>query len=277
MKAGREALLLAVGDELLNGEVRDTNLFTLIRRLTHLGFWVGEALIVRDEPDRVAARINDLLDREPALLIISGGLGPTGDDRTLQAIARALDRPLTEDAEARALVEEQYDALLAQGQVARRGPEGARRKMATLPAGATPLRNPLGTAPGVRVELESTLIYSLPGVPAELEAIYEESIEPELRERFGTAYHVEEEIVVACSDEAEAASLLRDVRPRHPEVYLKSLARPFPHAQQQGLRIIAAISAEEEDQAREAVRAALEDLQDALEEAGIPVLESSLS
>ncbi len=276
MKAGREALLLAVGDELLNGEVRDTNLFTLIRRLTHLGFRVGEALIVRDEPDRVAARINDLLDRKPALLIISGGLGPTGDDRTLQAIARALDRPLMEDAEARALVEQQYDALLTQGQVARRGPEGARRKMATLPAGATPLRNPLGTAPGVRVELETTLLYSLPGVPAELEAIYEESIEPKLRERFGTSYHVEEELVVECSDEAEAASFLRDVRPRYPEVYLKSLARPFPHAQQQGLRIIAATSAEEEDQAREAVRAALQDLRDALEDAGILVLESSL-
>ncbi|MFP4345358.1 MAG: competence/damage-inducible protein A [Anaerolineales bacterium] len=276
MNSGPTALLLAVGDELLNGEVRDTNLFTLIRRLTRLGFRVEEALIVRDEPDRVADRIRNLLQRDPAVLLISGGLGPTEDDSTLQAIARALDRPLVESPDARALVEEQYDALLAAGQVARRGPEPARKKMATLPTGATPLLNPTGTAPGVRLEAGETLIYSLPGVPAELEAIYEESIEPELRERFGTAHHVEAEIIIECSDEAEAAALLRDVRPRHPAVYLKSLARPFPHAKQHGLRIIAATSAPEEEQAREAVQAALEDLQDTLEKADIPILDSSL-
>jgi molybdopterin-biosynthesis enzyme MoeA-like protein len=145
--------------------------------------------------------------------------------------------------------------------------------MATLPKGARPLQNPIGTAPGVRVEHEGTLIYVLPGVPAELEAIYAESVEPELRRRFKTGVWIEGHVVAQCSDEAQVADVLREVAPRHPEVYVKSLARPFPDAEKSGLRILVAARADRSATAREEIEEALTDLAHTLERADIPVLE----
>ncbi|MGC9358616.1 MAG: hypothetical protein ACP5GX_12145, partial [Anaerolineae bacterium] len=159
------------------------------------------------------------------------------------------------------------------GHLRKRGPERARRKMATLPSGAQPLPNPIGTAPGVHLEHEGTLIYVLPGVPEELEAIYAQSVEPALRHHFETGAWIEGDIVVQCSDEAQVADVLREVTPRHPEVYIKSLARPFPHAGKSGLRILAAARADQPITAQEEVERALNDLTLTLERADIPVLE----
>ncbi len=269
-----QVCFLAIGDELLTGEVQDSNLFTLSRRLTHAGFFVREARLIRDNREQIAAQLSVLLAYPPAVIIISGGLGPTDDDRTLDGVSQALDRPLEEHEVARRYVEEQYAALLASGEVRREGPEKARRKMSTLPAGATPLPNPLGTAPGVRLEVEKTLIYCLPGVPDELEAIYENSIAPELQRRFAASSYAESYLVVDCVDEAEVAAPLEAVHDRHPDVYLKSLARAFSDASEEGLRIIATASAAQKAQACSAVERALRDLQRALEEVGIEVLAS---
>ena len=272
--------LLAIGNELLNGDVQDTNLHTLNRRLTQLGFQVECAALVRDTPGQIAAALHWLLAPPQTveafswdidLLVISGGLGPTQDDLTLAALAQALELPLAVDLGARRLVETQYTQLLAAGALLETGPEAARRKMATLPLGAVPLPNPIGTAPGVRLEYNGVLIYCLPGVPAELLAIFTTAVEPELKRNFALGGWFEMELVVICDDEARVALPLREVTARHPDVYLKSLARSFPAAHQEGLRIIAAAQSPETAMAQEYVSAALADLRQVLARAGIKI------
>jgi nicotinamide-nucleotide amidase len=287
--------LLAIGNELLNGEVRDKNLFTLSQTLTRLGIVVELAVIVRDDPDAIAALLHLMLAHQPSsrvipsaasesretrgydldVLIISGGLGPTQDDLTLDAIAQALHLPLVENAEARHLVEAHYQRFLAMGYLHHQGPEAARRKMSTLPQGATPLPNPVGTAPGVCLEYADTLIYCLPGVPAELEAIFADTIEPELRERFTTGVWRETSLLAICDDEASAAAALREVAERHPDVYLKSLARPFPAAHHEGLRIVLATNAPDEAEAQSRLDKAEADLRQALDAADIGIKDLS--
>jgi molybdopterin-biosynthesis enzyme MoeA-like protein len=185
--------------------------------------------------------------------------------------------PLSLNSAAKDLVEHHYDRLLAQHCLTQRGPAFAREKMATLPLGAQPLPNPVGTAPGVKMEYQETVIYVLPGVPAELEAIFAASIAPELLRRFTPGVWAEHTMFVYCDDEADLAIPLRDVARRHPEVYLKSLAKPFPAASAEGLRVIAVALAETASEAHAAAQATLDDLRRMAEAAGLPVSESSSS
>jgi len=258
-------VLLAIGSELLNGEVRDANLHTLSQRLTSLGLVVTFAVITRDQEEDIIAALHFLLRQAPDVLIITGGLGPTDDDLTLRVLAQALDRPLHLNAEARRLVEMHYARLAQQGYLRDHGPASARLKMSQLPAGATPLPNPVGTAPGVRLLHEGVLLYVLPGVPAEMQAIFEASIVPELTTRFGAGSWSEAWLVVRVDDEAKLAQPLREVAQRHPDVYLKSLAQPFPTATRRGLKVIAAAHAPDSTIATQATRAALKDLRQVLE------------
>ena len=198
-------------------------------------------------------------------------MGPTQDDRTLAAIADALDRPLTVNEEAGNMVEAHYERLLAQGHLAHRGPEAARVKMATLPTGSEPLYNPIGTAPGVRLSHDETRLYILPGVPEELETMFAEAVLPDLKAHFELNTWAEDALLVHCDDEAEVAQPLEGVAERHPDVYVKSLARPFPEATREGLKVIAATSSSSKSAAQQAVEEALTDLRRTLEDAGFTV------
>ncbi len=231
--------LLAIGNELLNGEVRDRNLYTLITALTHDGIRVEAAVLIGDDLSRIAASLLWLLEGAPDVLIVCGGLGPTADDGTLQAVAHALQRPMRESAAARELVEAHYQRLMARGYLAEPGPEEARRKMATLPEGAEPLPNPCGTAPGVRLLHGATRIYCLPGVPEEMEAMLHEVVLPELRACYDLHPEARAEVVVHVDDEATLAALLRETQAAFPDVYVKSLACAFPAARLEGVRVIA--------------------------------------
>ncbi len=277
MSAPACAVLLAIGNELLNGEVQDCNLYVLAQRLTQQGFRVEQAAMVRDDPQAIAASLITLLESHPDILLTSGGLGPTEDDCTLPAVARALRRPLAEMAEARQMLELTYERLLSAGHVLQRGPEEARRKMAQLPLGALPLLNPVGVAPGVWLEHDATTVICLPGVPAELEGLLEIEVLPRLVARFGQQSWVEHAIVVRCQDEANVARLLREIADRYRDVYIKSLAHAFPMANvatgdSSELRIIAAMHAANEHVAQSRLQEVLTALRLALTRAGIPVL-----
>jgi molybdenum cofactor synthesis domain-containing protein len=265
------AALLAIGNELLNGDIRDKNLFTLSRRLTRLGFHVQQAMLVRDEPDAIVEAFHLLLAHRIDLLICSGGLGPTDDDLTLAALAQAMERPLTFAPDAYQRINEHYERLIREERLDQPSPEATRRKMATLPQGATPLSNPVGTAPGVAMQHQATLIYALPGVPEELEAIFAESIVPELQARFETAAWVERAFFVSCDDEAALAEILHDVSEQHTDVYIKSLARPFFSAGSHRLKILVMTHGEDATQAESRVAQACDDLQAALQRAGFDI------
>ena len=145
--------IVAVGNELLLGDVLDTNSQWLCRRFTGLGARVQRVTMVGDDEAIIAGVVRGALERGARLVVTTGGLGPTEDDLTLRAVAAALGRPLVEHPGAREMVARTYAELARRGHVASAEMTPARLKMARLPEGAEPLANGVGAAPGALVRL----------------------------------------------------------------------------------------------------------------------------
>ena len=170
-----QAELISIGTELLLGEILDTNAQYLGARLPALGIDLFYTSKVGDNLDRLSEVIDRAWGRCD-LVITTGGLGPTEDDLTREAIARVLGEELVVDRE----LEEQL-----RGFFARRGVTMPERnvKQATLIASARSVPNPRGTAPGWWVEQAGRVIVAMPGPPAEMTRMWEEEIAPELERR----------------------------------------------------------------------------------------------
>ncbi len=215
--------ILSIGEELLIGKIPNTNAQFLSKRITTLGGKVTRHVVVGDDQSRIAEAVNESLARHPSFLITTGGLGPTFDDKTLEGIARAVGKPLDLHPEAFKMVKEKYDSLSAQrGQTIELTP--ARMKMAKLPEGSTPLRNPVGTAPGVLLGARDVTLIALPGVPPEMEAIFDESVAPMIR-RLSDALFYEENWRLDGVYESELAPLIDQAMRISPLVYVKSHPR----------------------------------------------------
>jgi nicotinamide-nucleotide amidase len=173
--------VVAVGTELLLGQIVDTNRAWLGEQLALAGIDVQRGQTVGDNHGRIVVAIRDALGRADAVLVC-GGLGPTQDDITRQAIAEVLGVPLVLDDEVAARITAMFEAR------GRRMPEN-NLLQAMVPEGATAIAEPQpGTAPGLICPVgERQVIYAVPGVPRELEAIVAGAILPDLRRRAGTA------------------------------------------------------------------------------------------
>jgi len=263
------AEIIAIGNELLLGDVLDTNTNWLCKRITGIGGQVTRAALVRDEHAAIVAEIRSALDRAPDLIITTGGLGPTGDDITMQAVGEATARPIELHAQALTMVKARYQDLVKKGYLKDPTLTDARKKMACLPRGAAALRNPVGTAPAAVLEIGDSTLVSLPGVPEELKGIYEETLQPTLKRIFGDSYYEERSIIALCGDESSLAPVLDKVVEAHPEVYIKSRARRY------GAEVRILITLSHAGEGREGVErslaAALEALTRALAGAGFEV------
>jgi nicotinamide-nucleotide amidase len=265
----RKVEIIAAGNELLLGDVLDTNTNWLCKRITGVGGQVIRAVMVRDDLKAIAAEIRAALDRKPDLIMTTGGLGPTGDDITLQAVAEATGHPLRLHADALALVKDRYQDLGAKGYIRDPTLTEARRKMAYLPQGAMPVANPVGTAPAVILEINGSTLISLPGVPEELVGIYEDTLQPTLRRVFGDSFYEERGVIVPRADESSLAPILQPVVEAHPAVYIKSRARRLGT----GVRLLITLSSAGDDQkeVEGKIDLALKHLTIALTEAGFEV------
>jgi nicotinamide-nucleotide amidase len=164
-------VVLLTGDELLDGRTRDTNGAFLTAQLTREGVQVVRLVALPDDLATLAGAVGDALAVEPAVVVVSGGLGTTHDDLTAAALAEATGRALEEHPEALAMV-----ARRTRDVVARRGLDydetfARTRRQALLPRGARPVP-PAGVAPGIALRHGSTRLYALPGVPSELRAMW---------------------------------------------------------------------------------------------------------
>ncbi len=212
---GPKAWLLTIGNEILIGRVVNTNAAWLARRLTFLGFNVERIIVTPDEPSEVAAEIRRALERgDVRVVVTTGGLGPTYDDRTLEAVALALSRRLVLNEEALRWVRQKYESG---GMEMTR----EREKMAYLPEGAAPIMNPVGTAPGALVKAGETIIVSLPGVPAEMQAMFEE-VMPTLRGLAPPLSVADCGFVVVGVPESALAPYVEESERKNPGCYVKS-------------------------------------------------------
>lgn len=216
--------IFIIGNEILNGEIQDTNTQWLCKEITHLGGHVVRGTVLRDDLDVVAAELRAALERGARIIFTSGGLGPTADDLTLAAVAKGVGSEVRLHETALQMVKDKYDALFANGILATGGLTPAREKMAWLPRDAIPLDNPVGTAPCSMLNTGHSVIISLPGVPKELKGIFDSSLQPFLQETFRGGIAAMHVITVCCNDESVLEPVLSRVVPAHPDVYIKSLA-----------------------------------------------------
>jgi nicotinamide-nucleotide amidase len=214
--------IICVGTELLIGKTLNTNANWLAKRITSLGGKVVRMTVIQDDLDEIAFSVKDAMQRKNDFIITMGGLGPTFDDKTLQGVAGALKRQLVVNDEALEIVEAKYRSYVQEGRMERFELTSPRVKMATLPEGAKPLRNPVGTAPGVLMECEGQTIISLPGVPSEMKAIFEDSVLPMLRKAAGGLTFFETSIEATGVMESALAPVIDRVMHDNPYVYIKS-------------------------------------------------------
>jgi molybdenum cofactor synthesis domain-containing protein len=154
------AAVLLIGDELLSGRTQDTNLRTIAEYLAPLGIQVGEARVVSDEPDEIVAAVNALRARY-AYVFTTGGIGPTHDDKTADAVAAAFGVSIGVRADARAILEAHYGTSDI---------NEARLRMARIPEGASLIANPVSKAPGFQLGN----VFVLAGVPSIMRAMLED-------------------------------------------------------------------------------------------------------
>ena len=214
--------IICVGNELLIGKTLNTNAHWMARRATPLGISVKRITIVGDDVGEIADAIREALQRKPKFIITTGGLGPTFDDKTLEGIAKALNRKLKVNEKALKMVKEKYETYFREGKMERVELTPPRVKMATLPEGTEPLPNPIGTAPGVMTNIEGTFVIALPGVPQEMEAIFEESVASLLKKEAGGITFFETSIYADNIMESTLAPLIDIVMHDNPYVYIKS-------------------------------------------------------
>ncbi|MDD5468708.1 MAG: CinA family nicotinamide mononucleotide deamidase-related protein [Anaerolineales bacterium] len=166
------AEIITIGTELLLGEILDTNAQYLARALREIGIDLYRKSTVGDNPKRIAEAIQQALSRAD-IVLMTGGLGPTVDDPTREAVALALGVSLE-------FHPELWEQVQARFKRYERQPTENNKRQAMLPAGATAIENPVGTAPAFLYELQEKVIIALPGVPREMEHLLQNQVLPYL-------------------------------------------------------------------------------------------------
>ncbi|MFZ5881049.1 MAG: competence/damage-inducible protein A [Chloroflexota bacterium] len=170
------AEIITIGTEILLGEIVDTNTRYIARSLRNLGVDLYRAVTIGDNVERIASAIREALERAE-IVITTGGLGPTVDDPTREAVARAVGVQVE-------FREELWQQVAATIHRYGRTPTENQKRQAFVPQNALAIPNPVGTAPAFIVEMGRAAVISLPGVPKEMEYLLHESVIPYLQKRF---------------------------------------------------------------------------------------------
>jgi nicotinamide-nucleotide amidase len=221
------ASILTIGNELVSGDVPNTNASWLAKQLAPLGVAVRMLAALPDEIEQIAEYVRDEAPRVD-FLFVTGGLGGTPDDLTREAIAHAFGVEQVEQAEVAADLRERFA----------RNPDYAAR-WAELPAGSRPLRNPLGGAPGFAIEN----VYVLPGLPTEMEAMFEA-----MSEEFRRGSPIGSWRRVYRTRESEIAPAMTEAGERWPGVLIGS----YPTFDADGPQVELVVKSSDADELREA-------------------------
>lgn len=208
----KKASIISIGNEIITGHIVDTNAAYLSGMLITVGIptvgvqQVGDEINLMVRAMRQAAEVSDVI-------IITGGLGPTDDDITREAVAKYLGAPLELRADLLNYIAAFFDRRgIAMPQI--------NKRQAYIPAGAEPLENPLGTAPGIIARQDGKIIAVMPGVPSEMKRMFEESVLPQLREFSGGQIILVRKLKCFGVGESVLAQMLGDMmdRGRNPQI-----------------------------------------------------------
>lgn len=205
------AVILSVGDELVLGQTVDTNSAWLSAQLAASGVMTAYHKTVADDEAGIAAAVRDAA-QDAELVVVTGGLGPTADDLTRQALATVLGKPLDLHPPSLERIRQFFKSL------GREMPQG-NRIQAMVPRGGEILDNDWGTAPGLKVKVGSGTVFAFPGVPREMRPMFERHVRPLLARKNGRVI-LTETILTFGAGESTVAEKLGDLmkRDRNPTV-----------------------------------------------------------
>jgi molybdenum cofactor synthesis domain-containing protein len=202
------AAVLAIGDELLSGRTRDKNIGHLASMLTAVGIELLEVRIVPDDEAEIVAALNALRARY-TYVFTSGGIGPTHDDITADAVSKAFGVPCEHDADAMKLLGDSYASRGVEFNV-------ARQRMARMPRGAKHIENKVSVAPGFIIEN----VHVMAGVPSVFEAMVD-AVLPALR----TGHILHSHAIFCPHGEGEIGTPLAEIQKAHPDTIIGSYPR----------------------------------------------------
>lgn len=197
-----KADLITIGDEILIGQIIDTNSAWMAQQLNSLGVNVREITSISDQPEHILKTLEES-ENKVSIVLVTGGLGPTKDDRTKATICQYFGTTLIEDKQ---VLEHVIQLLTPRGIVINQ----LNCDQALVPASAIVLPNKLGTAPGLWIEKNDTIFVFMPGVPFEMQYLMEHEVLPRIRKKFNTASIIHRTILTIGLPESMLAERIAD-------------------------------------------------------------------
>ncbi|MEG0695883.1 CinA family nicotinamide mononucleotide deamidase-related protein [Algoriella sp.] len=199
-----KATLLTIGDEILIGQIVDTNSAFIAKELNKIGIDVEEIISVKDEQQHIIEAFQRGINKSD-IVIVTGGLGPTKDDKTKAALCQFLDCKLVREPK---ILENIVQLFASRGY----GKElnSLNQDQALIPEKSTFIQNKFGTAPCLWTEIEDKIIINLPGVPFEMKGLIRDEIIPQLQNRYNSDLIIHRDILVSGIPESDLAILLED-------------------------------------------------------------------
>ena len=226
-RSGYWVEVISTGDEILFGRIVDTNSAWIARRAAELGAPLRRVTSVGDDLGEISGILRDALGRGPDLILFTGGLGPSEDDLTVEAIGQALGRDVVLDQGAVERIRRRYEE---------RGIHDTARgvKMARVVDGSRALENPVGMATGMELVEGGSTVMTFPGVPSEMKVMFDAYAAPLIEGRSASRFAAN--TVVARVVFRDFFPVYRGMQADYPDVYIKNAATP-PEAPEERAKV----------------------------------------
>lgn len=218
----KNVFIFCLGSELLEGTVLDRNGNFMAKYIDKLAFRVQTIQVIDEVEAEMVEAFRYALAQEPAYIITTGGMGPGHDDLTRESVAKAADLPLVLDDRAAEMLARSYKRLAARGVVEDAELNEDRLIMARVPEGSVCYENPMGTAPAVRLKVGTTSFFLLPGVPEEMQRMFDLYVVPALAADSPGVVKKARHVEWPGGDESALKRILTDINRRFPEIHTRA-------------------------------------------------------
>lgn len=218
----KNVFIFCLGRELLEGSVLDRNGNFMAKSIDKLAFRVRSIQTIDEVEAEMIQAFRAALAEKPAYIITSGGMGPGHDDITRECVAKAIGQPLVQDPRAVEMLEKSYKRLVARGAAESAELNEDRITMALVPDGSVCYENPMGTAPAVRVKAEDTTFFLLPGVPEEMQRMFDLYVIPALAADGPGIVKKARHVEWPGGDESALKRILTDINRRFPDIHTRA-------------------------------------------------------
>ena len=218
----KSVIILVVSREILEGAVVDRNAAFIANRIDDIGYRVRTIQVVDRVEAEMTAAIRWGLDQKPTFLLLTGGMGPNWDDNSRACLAKAAELPLEEDPAGLEFVQASYRRLHAKGVINNPELNDSRRGMAMVPRGSVCHENSVGTAPAVQLRVGSTVVFLLPGVPAEMQRFFTVQVMPVMSAEGPDTVRGERQVDYHGHDESAISKALSQLAKEHPLVSIRT-------------------------------------------------------